>query len=268
MFQEFNWPLKEKFPSFLEVNLAFCNRSVATIRRGHFSRAPWEQEMALNEWSKNEPIYIDEKAPETDISENFKMQSWEKFIDLPSMLPDQRAWKLESEKQGVLRVAFSNKGRYLAMACTMKESQTIIKIADMESGKFVVILRGHHDLIHDLHFNSDDNFLVSGSADGSCKVWNLNEKEIYHANNLNYAENDEHFFYIQLLHPSFVYGAKFYPDIHSYESRNMYVATVCFDQKVRIWGVPNSLALGDDIWKLQKKPMIEMSILDMPLRTV
>ena len=94
--------------------------------------------MALNEWSKNEPIYIDEKAPETDISENFKMQSWEKYIDLPSMLPDQRAWKLESEKQGVLRVAFSNKGRYLAMACTMKESQTIIKIADMESGKIVL----------------------------------------------------------------------------------------------------------------------------------
>lgn len=73
----------------------------------------------------------------------------------------------------MLRVAFSNKGRYLAMACTMTQSQTIIKIADMESGKFVVILRGHHDLIHDLHFNSDDNFLVSGSADGSCKVWNL-----------------------------------------------------------------------------------------------
>jgi len=94
---------------------------------------------------------------------------------LPSMLPDQRVWKLESEKQGVLRVVFSNKGRYLAMACTMQESQTIIKIADMESGKFVMILRGHHDLIHDMQFNNDDNFLVSGSADGSCKVWNLTD---------------------------------------------------------------------------------------------
>jgi hypothetical protein len=85
---------------------------------------------------------------------------------------------------------------------------------------------------------------------------------------LNYAENDEHFFYIQLLHPSFVYGAKFYPDIHSYESRKMYVATVCFDQKVRIWVVPDSLKPYDDISLLQKRPMLEMSILDMPLRTV
>jgi hypothetical protein len=54
VFHEFNWPLKEKFPSFLEVNLAFCNRSVATIERKHFSRAPWEKEMALNRFKDQE----------------------------------------------------------------------------------------------------------------------------------------------------------------------------------------------------------------------
>jgi hypothetical protein len=48
----------------------------------------------------------------------------------------------------------------------------------------------------------------------------------------------------------------------------MYVATVCFDQKVRIWVVPDSLKPYDDISLLQKRPMLEMSILDMPLRTV
>jgi len=73
VFHEFNWPLKQKFPSFLEVSLAFCNRSVATIRRDHFSRAPWEQETARNEFRKNDPLYIDEKAPETSVTETFKM---------------------------------------------------------------------------------------------------------------------------------------------------------------------------------------------------
>lgn len=73
---------------------------------------------------------------------------------------------------------------------------------------------------------------------------------------------------MQLLHPSFVYGAKFYPDIHSYESRKMYVATVCFDQKVRIWAVPDSLKAYDDISQLLKRPILEMSIRDMPMKTI
>jgi hypothetical protein len=42
---EFNWPRKEKYPSFLEVELSFCNRSVVQIDRKHFSRAPWEREI-------------------------------------------------------------------------------------------------------------------------------------------------------------------------------------------------------------------------------
>lgn len=47
-----------------------------------------------------------------------KLKRWEKFLDLPSMLPDTRLWKLDTEAQGVLRLEFSNKGKYLAVACT------------------------------------------------------------------------------------------------------------------------------------------------------
>jgi hypothetical protein len=44
---EFNWTRKQKYPSFLEVELSFCNRSVVEIPRKHYARAPWEKEVGL-----------------------------------------------------------------------------------------------------------------------------------------------------------------------------------------------------------------------------
>jgi WD40 repeat protein len=98
------------------------------------------------------------------------------------------------------------------MACTMKSSKTVIKIADIETGQLRIIMRGHHDLIHDMDFSTDDNWLVSASADGSAKVWDLTNKETDYADKLNYQQNDSMFFWTQLLHPSYVYASRFYPD--------------------------------------------------------
>lgn len=100
--------------------------------------------------------------------------------------------------------------------------------------KAKVILRGHHDLIHDMNWSKDDKYLVTASADGSAKVWDLTNKEQANEKEcLNFTENDNIFFLIQLMHPTFVYGAKFYPD--ELDSSHLIIATVCFDQKVRIW---------------------------------
>jgi jouberin len=114
-----------------------------------------------------------------------------------------------------LRLEFSSKGKYLAVACTTSQkSKTIIKIFDVTAGEQPkLILRGHYDLIHDMDWSQDDNYLVTASADGSAKVWDLRKKD--NANDkerLNYTENDSIFFLQQLMHPSYVYGAKFFPD--------------------------------------------------------
>lgn len=161
-----------------------------------------------------------------------------------------------------MRIEFSNSGRYIAFACTMQSSKTIIKIADVESGQLKVVLRGHHDLIHDLDFTQDDNYLVSASADGSAKVWDLTGKETDYADKLHYSENDAMFFLTQLLHPSFVYGAKFYPDVTTNQERSLVVATACFDQKIRLWNVP----VTGDCSGLQ--PIHVLSIMDRALRVL
>ena len=72
---------------------------------------------------------------------------------MPSMIPNQKVWKFDTEQQGCYRVEFSNKGKYLAMACTGAFGKTMIKIADVEVGRIKVILRGHHDLVHDISWS-------------------------------------------------------------------------------------------------------------------
>ena len=78
------------------------------------------------------------------------LKRWEKFVDFPCELPDYKIWKFDTEALGAFKVKFSNKGKYLAAACTMNTSKTIIKIFDVENGELKIVMRGHHDLVHDI----------------------------------------------------------------------------------------------------------------------
>ena len=130
------------------------------------------------------------------MSDDVMLRRWEKFLDLPSMLPDERLKKLDTDAQGALRLEFSTRGKYIAVACTTSQkSKTLIKIFDItKDERPLVILRGHFDLIHDMNWSKDDKFLVSASADGSVKVWDLSDLETTNENQrMNYTDNDNIF---------------------------------------------------------------------------
>jgi WD40 repeat protein len=55
----------------------------------------------------------------------------------------------------------------------MHTSKTLIKIFDVENGELKIVMRGHHDLIHDLQWSEMDEYLITSSADCSVKLWNL-----------------------------------------------------------------------------------------------
>ena len=215
---EFNWDRREKYPSYLEVDLSFVGRSNEEIPRKHISRAPWEREIGLIDYT--EELHYGGQDEETPVKvhtlkDDIRLKSWEKFLDLESLLPNQRVFKFDTDKQGALKLEFSNMGRYLAVACTMQSSWTIVKIFDIESesGALKVVLSGHHDLIHDMHWAANDNYLVTASGDGSAKVWNLHDKDKEISDNLNYTENDVKFLMCKpLMHPSYVYSAQIHPD--------------------------------------------------------
>lgn len=50
VFLDFNFPSRTKYPSYLEVELGFINKSNKEIARKHISRAPWEKEIGLDRW--------------------------------------------------------------------------------------------------------------------------------------------------------------------------------------------------------------------------
>lgn len=54
-------------------------------------------------------------------NKEYRLRSWEKYVDLPSMLPNQLLYRFDTEEQGCLRTTFSTRGQYLAMACTMQK---------------------------------------------------------------------------------------------------------------------------------------------------
>ena len=76
--------------------------------------------------------------------------------------------------------------------------------------------------------------MVTASADGAVRIWNMEDKETTHSDRFNYADNDHLFFVHELYHPSFVYGAQIHP---SRDDNYLFIATICFDGKVRIWSV-------------------------------
>mmetsp|Transcript_11084 Transcript_11084/g.18565 ORF Transcript_11084/g.18565 Transcript_11084/m.18565 type:complete len:571 (-) Transcript_11084:750-2462(-) len=236
---ELEWLQKTKMMTFLEVQLQFCNRPGKEIVRKHISRAPWEKEVGLKEYSRERAVQNMQRAAEAeDIGVVKKLRSWEKFIELPSMLPDQLLWKFDTSSQGAFKIKFSTSGKYLAAACTLKNDKTIIKVFDCEAGTLCLILKGHNDLVYDLSWSQDDNFLASASSDASVRIWDMRYKNTEHNDRLNYQENDRLFFITEIYHPGFVYGAKFHPVL---SDGYFWLATICFDSKVRIY----QLYLGD-----------------------
>lgn len=125
VFLEFNWPKREEYPSFLEIELQFHARSDMILQRKHMSRMPWEKEIGRltfenieskmklkSQTSRKE--YIDNEP----LSKKQLLKRWEKFVDFPSELPDMKLWKFDTEALGALRLQFSHSGKFLAIACT------------------------------------------------------------------------------------------------------------------------------------------------------
>lgn len=236
---ELNWPSKSKYPSYLEVNISFfkpLDPKVDTC----FSHYPWEKEVGLRKFEakdiKRRVIKFGKQATkEIEPEERIKYFKWERTRTEPCKRPDQFLRKLETEELGCFRIKFSNNGEYLAAACTFKNSRTIIKIYKVTTGELLMKLKGHHDIIHELAWSKYDNILISASADGSVKVWNVSDKDADIPDKLNHNENDKLFFVCEFIHPSYVHSAKFYKEDDDVDQPYKIIATACYDQTIRFW---------------------------------
>lgn len=121
VFLEFNWPKREQYPSFLEIELQFTPKSDMILLRKHVSRFPWEKEIGRVTFENigkrkqiEEVVIIEEPIAKRQI-----LKRWERLNGFPCELPEKLVYKFDTEGLGALKLAFSNSGKYLAVACTL-----------------------------------------------------------------------------------------------------------------------------------------------------
>ncbi|GLH03079.1 WD repeat-containing protein 82 [Gryllus bimaculatus] len=148
---------------------------------------------------------------------NTEVQSCPVWSRLPAQsckVPNEPKLNISTLAKGCFLVKFSNSG--LLLACTMaNEEMFSINLYTIPDGKEYAVFLGHRGLIYDLCWSSSDSMLLSGSADCTVCIWDVEKKR------LNCLQ--------MLPHPSFVYSAKF----HGH--RSWLLATGCNDHIVRLW---------------------------------
>ncbi len=79
---------------------------------------------------------------------------------------------LSGEKKSMISsVCFSSNGKYLVSGHFYQEYA--IKLWDFESGQLIRIFEGHTGGVKSVQFSPDGKYIVSASADGSIKLWDI-----------------------------------------------------------------------------------------------
>ena len=232
---ELDWIKKEKYQTFFQIrlgledfptkeqlnNVYFINKFVYSV----FVDESEEVDIVVRPPTpKDKPIKIDTSLED-------KLKKWRRGND-KCIIPDMLVYNFPTAKLGCLTHEFSNNGKYIAAACTEMNSETHIKIYNVEEGKLRYIFKGHHNIIHHFTWSSDDLILISASADNIVTLWRIPKHETSEKDNLNPMENLLKFKIYDILHPAYVYSTDIFPRS---TKETMILATACFDGVVRIY---------------------------------
>ena len=235
---ELDWIKKEKYQTFLQIKLGLENFPTKEQLQNAYFLNKYIYSVFYDE---NEEIDVNirpstpkedklKKKP-VDTSKEDKLNKWiignEKCI-----IPDKLLYKFPTAKLGCLTHEFSHNGKYIAAACTELNSETHIKIFNVEDGILRYIFKGHHNIIHDFTWSKDDLILISASADNIVSLWRIPKHETSEKDNLNPLENMLKFKIYDINHPAYVYSTDIFP---STNKETMILATACFDGLVRIY---------------------------------
>jgi jouberin len=239
---EFDWIRKDKYQTFLEISLGLedkpseedLNNTYIYNKFLYSVFVPEGDEIDINflKYKKRQKLQAPKPTiPNEKTSQLFK---WRRKPNEKCYIPNILIYKFPTAKLGCLTHEFSNNGKYIAAACTEMNSETYIKIFNVEDGFLRYRFKGHHNIIHHFSWSFDDLILISASADCNVSLWRVPKNEANDMNNLNYFDNELTFKICDIPHPAYVYSTAIYPE----NSNNlMILATACFDGIVRIYAI-------------------------------
>ena len=232
---ELDWIKKEKYQTFLQIKLGLENFPTKEQLKNAYFINKYIYSVFFDE---NEEIDVNIRPPtpkeekvKPDNSKEEKLNKWKRGKE-KCIIPDKLLYKFPTAKLGCLTHEFSHNGKYIAAACTELNSETHIKIFNVEDGVLRYIFKGHHNIIHDLTWSKDDLILISASADNIVTLWRIPKHETSEKDNLNPLENMLKFKIYDINHPAYVYSTDIFP---SNNKETMILATACFDGLVRIY---------------------------------
>ena len=232
---ELDWIKKEKYQTFLQIKLGLENFPTKEQLKNAYFQNKYIYSVFTDE-SEKEEIIIKPPTPakvveKPDTSKEELLNKW-RIGNEKCMIPDKLLYKFSTAKLGCLTHEFSHNGKYIAAACTELNSETHIKIFNVEDGLLRYVFKGHHNIIHHFTWSEDDLILISASADNIVSLWRIPKHETSEKDNLNPLENMLKFKIHDINHPAYVYSTDIFP---SKNKETMILATACFDGLVRIY---------------------------------
>ncbi|CAD8209474.1 unnamed protein product [Paramecium octaurelia] len=218
----------EAKPQFIEIYGKSQSTSVFEIERGDEEAKEKVKHSVVME------KVIEQRVEEITDQEKINLRRRRYLGDKEDHIPDKIAYKFASAPLGCYRLAFNKFGNYLACACTYRNSKTIIKLFDVETGQHFATYKGHRNIIHELQFSQNSQYLITVSSDYTAKVWSVPQ----HSGDIVNEEDSDLLQICQLQHPSFVYAGLFLMD-----NKMPVVATCCFDSRMRIWQFESNQSL-------------------------
>lgn len=159
-----------------------------------------------NEISKKSRVY----SPH----ENKEQVKWTRLPGQACRIPNKHLFSLRAGDMGCFCIRFSQDGKTLAAACAGRDGYPII-LYEIPSGQYLREFYGHLNIVYDLCWSKDNEYLLTSSSDCTVRMWKIE----------NQATTSVSVF----PHPSFVYTAKYHP------VADYLVVTGCYDSMIRVW---------------------------------
>ncbi|KFP70245.1 PREDICTED: jouberin, partial [Acanthisitta chloris] len=139
---------------------------------------------------------------------------WSRLPGQACRIPNKHLFSLRGGDLGCFCIRFSHDGKTLAAACAGRKGYPIV-LYEIPSGQFLREFYGHLNIVYDLCWSKDNQYLLTASSDGTVRMWKIETR----------AASAVRVF----PHPSFVYTAKYHP------VADLLVVTGCYDSVIRIW---------------------------------